>query len=50
MSVERLSCLESLSTIMRNFGLVIAAAFALWFARRRILVADRAISKTTRRI
>ena len=44
MSVEPqdwLSCLESLSTIIRNFGLVIAAAFALWFARRRILVADR---------
>ena len=44
MSVEPqdwLSYLESGSTIIRNFGLVIAAAIALWFAKRRILVADR---------
>ena len=36
-----LSSLESWSTIIRNFGLVAAAVFALWFARKRILVADR---------
>ena len=33
--------LESWSTIIRNVGLIIAAGIALWFARRRILVADR---------
>ena len=36
-----LSSLESWSTIIRNFGLVAAAVFALWFAKKRILVADR---------
>ena len=36
-----LSSLESCSTIIRNFGLLAAAVFALWFARKRILVADR---------
>ena len=36
-----LNNLESGSTIIRNVGLVIAAVIALWFARRRILVADR---------
>ena len=36
-----LSNLESWSTIIRNFGLVIAAVIALWFARWRIVVADR---------
>ena len=44
MSVEPqywLSNLESWSTIIRNFGLVIAAAIALWFAKKRIVVADR---------
>ena len=33
--------LESWSTIIRNFGLVIVAVLALWFARRRIVAADR---------
>ena len=32
---------ESGSTTIRNLGLFIVAVFALWFARRRILVADR---------
>ena len=44
MSVEPqdwLSNVESWSAIIRNFGLVAAAVFALWFARKRILVADR---------
>ena len=44
MSVEPqdwLSNLESGSTIIRNLGLVIAAAIALWFAKKRIVVADR---------
>ena len=36
-----LSDLESWSTIIRNFGLVIAAVIALWFAKQRIVVADR---------
>ena len=36
-----LSNAESWSTITRNFGLVIAAVIALWFAKKRILVADR---------
>ena len=36
-----LNNLESGSTIIRNVGLVIAVVIALWFARRRILVADR---------
>ena len=36
--------LESGSTIIRNFGLVIATIIALWFARRRILVADRQVA------
>ena len=36
-----LSNLESWSTIIRNFGLVIAAGIALWFAKQRIMVADR---------
>ena len=36
-----LSNWESLSTIFRNFGLVISAGLALWFAWRRIVVADR---------
>ena len=36
-----LSNVESWSTILRNFGLVIAAAIALWFAKKRIVVADR---------
>ena len=35
------SDLESLSTIIRNLGLVLAAGIALWFARKRIVVADR---------
>ena len=35
------SNLESLSTIIRNFGLVLAAGIALWFAWMRIVVADR---------
>ena len=36
-----LSNLESWSTIIRNFGLVIAAGIALWFAKQRIVVSDR---------
>ena len=36
-----LSNAESWSTIIRNFGLVIAAAIALWFAKKRIVAADR---------
>ena len=36
-----LSNLESWSAIIRNFGLVIAAAIALWFAKKRIVVANR---------
>ena len=36
-----LSNLESWSTIIRNFGLVIAAGIALWFAKKRIAVSDR---------
>ena len=36
-----LSNLESGSTIIRNVGLVIAAIIALWFAKKRIVVADR---------
>ena len=47
MSVEPqdwLSNVESWSTIIRNFGLVIAAAIALWFAKKRIVVADRQAS------
>ena len=36
-----LSNLESWSTIIRNFGLVIAAVIALWFAKKRIAVSDR---------
>ena len=36
-----LSNLESWSTIIRNFGLIIAAVIALWFAKKRIVVADR---------
>ena len=36
-----LSNLESWSTIIRNFGLVIAAVIALWFAKKRIVVSDR---------
>ena len=43
MSVEPqnwLSDLESWSTIIRNFGLVIAAVIALRFARKRIEVAE----------
>ena len=39
--MDWLSSLESWSTIIRNIGLVVAAGFALWFARKRILVADR---------
>ena len=35
-----LSNLESWSTIIRNFGLVIAAGIALRFAKQRIMVAD----------
>ena len=44
MSVEPqdwLSNLESGSTIIRNLGLVMAAAIAMWFAKKRIVVADR---------
>ena len=36
-----LNNLESWSTIIRNFGLVIAAGIALWFAKQRIVVSDR---------
>ena len=36
-----LSAGESGSTTIRNVGLVIAAGIALWFAKRRITVADR---------
>ena len=36
-----LNNLESWSTIIRNFGLLIAAGIALWVAYRRIQVADR---------
>ena len=43
-----LSNVESWSTIIRNFGLIIAAVIALWFARRRILVADRQAATTQR--
>ena len=43
-----LSSLESWSTIIRNFGLVIAAGIVLWFAKQRIVVADRQ-SKTAQR-
>ena len=51
MSVEPqdwLSNVESWSTIIRNLGLVIVAVIALWFARRRILVADRQAATTQR--
>ena len=36
-----LNSLESWSTIIRNFALLIAAGIALWFAKQRIVVADR---------